>query len=313
MTSSAVTGPNKLRAYARLGNLYFFDVHLCFLVGLSVLPFAALRDGTNWISLVALLAGYFLVHHATAAFDDITGFKDGSDARNYLNNPSYLRKAESKPLITGQLELREAQWCAWGCALGGSALLIAGFLVAPYHPIWLIALALVAVLLCVQYSYGLNLSHIGGQELVLFFGFGLPVAVMSLLFTNGLTAVAVMESVLIGLWSVLTSMYSNLHDLEVDRGNGRLNIATATDDKGYARAVAGLSILEPAVVIAFVVSTTVPVLYLVALVPVFVLRAMQYRKGFGAHDALLARMYGRRIHEVGIALLVLANIYHFHR
>ncbi|MGV9674997.1 prenyltransferase [Nocardia sp. NPDC003482] len=310
--NTTALGPDKLRGYARLGNLYFFDPHLFIFAGLSLLPTAVLRDGWNWISFVLLSAGYFLVHHATAAFDDITGFKDGSDARNYLGNPSYLRKAESKPLITGQLELHEARWCAWLCAVVGVALVLTGFLLAPHHPVWLIVFSFVAILLCVQYSYGLNLSRYGGQELVLFFGFGLPVVVLYALFTGTIAAVAVMESVLIGLYSVLVSMYSNLNDLEVDRNNGRINLATTTDERGYARVVAAVAVAEPVVAIVFALTTSVSWWYPIALIPTYALRIVQYRKGFADRDPLLARQYGRRIHELGIALLVLVNIFALH-
>ncbi|MCM6773127.1 prenyltransferase [Nocardia sp. CDC159] len=310
--NTTALGPDKLRGYARLGNLYFFDPHLFIFAGLSLLPTEILSDGRNWVVFVALSLGYFLVHHATASFDDITGFKDGSDARNYLGNPSYLRKAESKPLITGQLELDEARWCAWSTAIVGGVLVFVGFLLAPHHPVWLIAFSFIAILLCVQYSYGLNLSRIGGQELVLFFGFGLPVAVFYTLFSGTLAAVAVMQAVLIGLWAVLVSAYSNMNDLEVDRSNGRLNLATTTDERGYKRIVAILSVAEPVIVICFALATSVSWWYAVALIPVYALRLVQFRKGFAARDPLLARQYGRRIHELGIALLVVVNLVVLH-
>ncbi|MBF6478065.1 UbiA family prenyltransferase [Nocardia cyriacigeorgica] len=306
MPGSMVVTTEKVGAYARLGNIYFFDQHLCFLVALSLLPYAVLRDTGNWWCMLALFAGYYLLHHATASFDDISGFRDGSDARNYLDNPNFKRKAEYKPLILGQLTLREALWCAWSCTVVGGILLTIGFIAAPFHPIWLVIFAALMVVLCLQYSYGLNLSHIGGQELVLFCGISLPVPVMYLLFTGEMKPVVIMQTLLLGLWQMLVSMYSNLRDREVDLANGRINMVTKAAPRSVERMVIGFMVAEPVVVVGFVAAAGVSPWYLAMLIPIGALRVKQFRDG--ADDALSARLLGRRILELGIALLVVLNI-----
>ena len=81
-----------VRAYGHLANVYFLDYNLGHLLVATLLPAAAVRDGRTWAALALIVVGYFLVHCAVIAFDDVTGFRDGTDARNYRDNPSALRR-----------------------------------------------------------------------------------------------------------------------------------------------------------------------------------------------------------------------------
>jgi len=297
-----------VRAYAHLSNIYFLDYNLGYLLVATLLPAAVLGEAATWPVLVLIVAGYFLVHCAVIAFDDVTGYRDGTDAKNYRDNPSALRRLRWKPLVTGELALGQALRFAWACVVVGLALLVGGVLAAPHHPLWLVVVAVAGVCVSVQYSYGMKFSHIGFQELVLFLWTAELVLVPYWALTGGVTATLVVEGSLFAFWLMMVSFYSNLRDLETDRGAGRINLATIAGERGYIRILGVLAVADLAVVAVLVVAGTLPLLLGVLLCPVFAARLVQFRVAALGRDPLLGRLLGRRLAWAGVALMTIGNL-----
>ncbi|MFC4376048.1 UbiA family prenyltransferase [Nocardia halotolerans] len=297
-----------VRAYGRLANLYFLDYNLSYPLVATLLPATVVRDTTTWVAFGIMIVGYFLVHCALIAFDDITGYRDGSDATNYRDNPSAMRRAHWKPLVTEELRLPEALRFAWTCLLVGLSLLVIGLLVAPYHPLWLIVLAVVGACISVQYSYGLKLSHIGFQELLLFFFTVELVLIPYAALTGELSARVVIEGSLFAFWLMMVSWYSNLRDCETDRGVGRINVATMTSERTYIAILGALAVADVVVVLGLIAFGTLPWIFAALLLPVFVARLVQFQLGAIKRNPLLGRMLGRRLAWAGALLMVLGNV-----
>ncbi len=297
-----------VRAYAHLANLYFLDYNLGYLLVATLLPAAIVPDGGTWAILALIVVGYFLVHCAVIAFDDVTGFRDGTDAKNYRDNPSALRRLRWKPLVTGELELPQALRFAWTCAVVGLALLVGGLLAAPHHPLWLIVVAVVGAGVSVQYSYGMKFSHIGFQEVVLFLWTAELVLVPFWALTGGVTAHLVTEGALFAFWLMMVSFYSNLRDLETDRGAGRINLATIAGERDYIRILGVLAVADLVVVAFLVVTGMLPLLLGVLLCPVFAARVVQFRIAALNRNPLLGRLLGRRLAWAGAALMAIGNL-----
>ncbi|MGN2638104.1 UbiA family prenyltransferase [Nocardia takedensis] len=297
-----------LRAYGHLANVYFLDYNLGYLLVATLLPTTVARDGGTWLALALIVVGYFLIHSAVIAFDDITGFRDGTDAKNYQDDPSALRRAKWKPLVTGELTLPRALRFAWACVGVGGALLLAGLFVAPHHPPVLIALAVLGAAVSVQYSYGMKFSHIGFQEAVLLLWTLELVLIPFWALTGGVTGRLVTEGALFAFWLMMVSMYSNMRDMATDRGAGRINLATLAGERRYIGLLGVLAVADLVVVAVLVAAGVLPVLLGVLLCPVFVARLFQFRLGALDRNPLLGRLLGRRLAWAGAILLALGNL-----
>lgn len=298
---------DRARAYAKLAKLAFFDYYLCVLVVASLLPAAALDDVRTWVVLVLFDLGWVGVVAATVTLDDVTGLRDGSDARNYDASQT-LRARDRKPLLDGRITLRQALRFGWGCAAAGAALWALTLTVAPYAPWWLWVAAALSVAVSVQYSYGLKLSYRGGQETVIWLSTGLCVLIPYGALNGELTGAAWLECFLFGLWSLMVSVYSNINDVEGDREAGRRNLATGVGPGAYRAFVAGLSAAETAAIVLVLVAGAVPPWFGLFLLPVVLLRARQARHGLLAGRVLSARKQGITIHRWGVVLLIAANL-----
>ncbi|AXE88763.1 UbiA family prenyltransferase [Streptomyces sp. Go-475] len=305
-------GRSKLGAYARLGKLSFFDFYLCVPLVWTALPGALLWQASTWLTLTLFLAGQVGVVAATVAFDDLTGVRDGSDARNYTPETGALRDLSRKPLLSGVLTVREATRFAWGAAAWGVALWTVTAATAPHQPLWACVALLYVALSSMQYSYGLKLSYRGGQELLLVSSSGLVVLLPYALVSGRVTGLVVLESVLFGLWSILVSLYSNMNDIAGDRFAGRRNLATMTGPRAYRSIIAALTLVEPGAVVAAVVLDVVPAWFLAILTPLFLARAVQVYKGVVRGEALAARVLGIKCQRLGVVLLLAGNLLAVH-
>jgi len=297
-----------VRAYGHLANVYFLDYNLGYLLVLTLLPTAVSGDGRVWPALALIIAGYFLVHCAVIALDDVTGFRDGTDAKNYQDNPSALRALRWKPLVTGELRLPQALRFSWACLLVGLALLVTGMLVAPHHPVWLIVVAVVGACVSAQYSYGMKLSHIGFQEVVLFLWTAELVLITFWALTGGVTARLVVEGTLFAFWLMMVSFYSNLRDLKTDRGAGRINLATIAGERDYIRILGVLAVADLVAVAVLVTTGTLPLFLGLLLSPVFAARLVQFRRTALNRNPLLGRLLGRRLAWAGATLMAIGNL-----
>ncbi|WFB09479.1 UbiA family prenyltransferase [Streptomyces sp. LX-29] len=296
----------RLRAYVKLGKLSFYDYYLSLFVVWVALPEPLLWEGRSWAVLALYTLGYVGVVAATVALDDVTGIRDGSDARNYSPESGALRDLSRKPLLSGALTVRQAELFGWGAALWGAVLWTATLAVAPHSAPWTAVAMLLVLLSNAQYSYGLKISYRGGQELILVTP-GLAVLLPYALLTGEVTGLIVLETVLVGLWSLLVSVYSNINDVEGDRLAGRRNLATLSSPAGYRRVVIGFHLLEPLAVGVAVAVGAVPAWFVALALPLWAGRVVQARAGLARGQVLVARMLGIRLHRWGIPLLLLGN------
>jgi 1,4-dihydroxy-2-naphthoate octaprenyltransferase len=307
---TAISAPagDRLRAYVKLAKLSFWDYYLCILVVFTLLSPAVQAEPRTWLVLILFNLGWVGVVAATVAFDDVTGYRDGSDAKNYAPSQTNLRARDRKPLLDGRLTVDQAVRFGYLCTAGGLALWAVAFAIAPFKPAWGIAAAAVCAFVFIQYSYGLKFSYRGGQEVALWLCTGLCVVVPFAMMTGELSPVAWLESFLFGLWSLMVSVYSNINDVEGDREVGRINLATQVSAKTYRLFIAGLSLLEFVVIVLALALGAAPLWFGLFLVPTVVMRAKQAYDGLIADKPLVARRAGVTIHRWGVVALLVANL-----
>ena len=298
----------RMGAYARLANLYFYDYYLCVLVVWSLLAATARFRGDTLVTLLLVDLGWVGVVAATVTFDDVTGYRDGSDDRNYAPEQATLRNRANKPLLTGDLTVGQAVRFGWAVSAFGATMWGLSIAVAPHRPGWAIPVALFVLLISVQYSYGLKLSYHRAQELVLLLSPGLLVLLPYGLLTGEPTGLVLLESYLFGLWSLLVSVYSNMNDVAGDRAAGRRNLATTCSPRAYRAVVAAISATEAAAIAFALAAGAVSWWFLAFVAPVLVIRARQVRAGLLRDDFLTARKLGITAHRVGTVVLIIANL-----
>jgi 1,4-dihydroxy-2-naphthoate polyprenyltransferase len=307
-TGSHATGSHAtVRAYARLAKLDIFDYYLSALVVWTLLTPAARLDGRNLLTLAVFFLSEVCLIAALVAFDDVTGYRDGSDAINY-GPDAPARRLARKPLLAGTLSEAEAVRFGWGAAGAGTLLCAASVVLAPNHRTWVVVAAVIYVVLCVQYSWGLKISYHGGQEA---FIAGLGVAVVlvpyGLLSAEGI-GFALVQAVLFGLGPLLFGVYSNINDITGDQRVRRPTVAATISPRGNAIFIGALSLAEAMIIIGSAAAGVAPWWFPFALLPVMVLRAVQLRIGLVRGEILLARRLGIRVHRVAVAALVVVNI-----
>lgn len=295
---------SRLRSYARLGKVGLVEIWL----GPVVAAAAALDRGapvgrTLLLSLLFLLAIAFGMG-TTHALDDVTGFRDGSDARNYAPE---RRRSQVKPLVTGDLTIRQARTFA---ALAGSAAIACIVLfcvVAEFRPWWVFVGGLAVIVLGSQYSAGINFSYriIGGGELLT----GTTLAASTLIpyaaATLAVTRTIGVESVLFGLWLVMVLMCSNSRDADDDRLVGRRTIAALTSVRGNKAAVALVFITSWCLALGSVVVGALSPVALLTLAPCVVVQCYvlsQGLRGVWRHQRNLGFM-AVRLGVIGLVMM----------
>ncbi|WP_156756578.1 UbiA family prenyltransferase [Actinokineospora pegani] len=293
--------PGRLSAYARLAKLDVWDYYLA-------LPLAwSLCGLTGLGTLLAFGVGTVLVVAAAVAFDDVTGFRDGSDARNY-GPDAPARRLARKPLLTGELTVRQATGFGWTCAALGGLLWLALGLEAP---LWTLVLLAVCFGTAIQYSYGLKISYRGAQEVFLAgFGAGLVLCGVGLV-SGTVSAMAAVQAALFGLGPLLVGVYSNTADVRGDAEVGRRTVAVLAGAAGNRAFIAALSLAEAALVVSAAGLGATPWWFAPALLPVLAVRVAQLRRGVGLGDVLGARKLGLLAHRVMVVSLFVVNLVEF--
>jgi 1,4-dihydroxy-2-naphthoate octaprenyltransferase len=299
----------KLVSYARLAKLDVYDYYLCLLVVLSAVLLPVDRfDPAVLVTLAVYGAGTVFMTAAMVAFDDLTGYRDGSDIANYTANPT-LRRSRRKPLVAGTLTEREALWFGRLTAVIGAAILAVAVLTAPYAPQWTVWLTVATFVVALQYSYGLKISYHGFQEaFIAALGWAMVLTPYGLV-TGRFDLFILVQALLFGLGPLLFGVYSNTNDITGDRAVGRPTVAALTTPRGNRRFIAALSVTE--FLLGAVASATgvAPWWFVLLMFPVTVVRARQFGLGFGPRrDILLARSCGFTAHRLSAALLVVANL-----
>ncbi|MEV7098777.1 UbiA family prenyltransferase [Amycolatopsis sp. NPDC051045] len=299
----------KLVSYARLAKLDVFDYYLSLPVVLSavLVPIAAV-DLAVLVTLGLFGLGAVLMTASLVAFDDLTGYRDGSDTANYQADPT-LRRARRKPLVTGALTEREVVRFGWLTAFAGAAVFAVAVATAPSAPQWTVWLIVANFVFGIQYSYGLKISYHGFQEAyIAALGWVMVLAPYGLI-TGRFDGFVLVQALLFGLGPLLFGVYSNTNDIAGDRSAGRPTVAALTTPRGNRRFIAALSVAEFLLGAAASATGVAPWWFVLLMLPVTVLRARQFGIGFGPRgDILRARAIGFTAHRVGAGLLVAANL-----
>ncbi len=295
------------RGYARLAKLDIFDYYLGLLIVWSLLPAGVRLDGPVLVTLALFLLSEICVVAATVAFDDVTGYRDGSDAINY-GPDAPARRLARKPLLTGELSLPEAVRFGWLALVAAAALAGAAVTVAPFRPTWVVIVTVLCLVTAVQWSWGLKLSHHGFDEVIL-----VGVGVGWLLAPYGLVGGTVsgfvaIQALVFGMGPLLFGVYSNTNDVSGDARVGRRTAATMLSPRGNAAFIAGISIVQILIIVGAPVVGLAPWWFPLAMLPVIVLRARQLDIGLRRRDILVARKLGVTAHRVAVVALIVVNL-----
>jgi 1,4-dihydroxy-2-naphthoate octaprenyltransferase len=297
---------SRLRSYTRLAKLDVYDYYLGMVVVLSAVLWQDFHPAVLR-TLALFMVGEVLVVVAMVALDDLTGFRDGSDVANYGPDAPARRKLR-KPLVAGTLTPADALRFGWATAIAGAVVWAVTAWTAPHAPLWMIVLMIGTFVFAVQYSYGIKLSYHGAQELFLAaLGWALVLLPYGLV-TGRFDGFVLTQALLFGMGPLLFGVYSNTNDIAGDRAVGRWTVAAQASPRGNALFIAALSAVEFLIGLVASLTGQAPWWFVLLLLPVTVLRARQYRIGFGQRDILRARRLGIRTHRVCVVLLVVANV-----
>jgi 1,4-dihydroxy-2-naphthoate polyprenyltransferase len=297
----------KARAYARLAKLDIFDYYLGLLIVWALLPATGRLHTWNLLILVVFALGEVAVIAAAVAFDDVTGYHDGSDATNY-GPDAPARRLARKPLLTGALSPPEAVRFGWAATAAGALLWAASVVLAPHRPTWAIAVAAICLVSFVQYSWGLKLSYYALGEVVLTI-LGMSVVLVPYGLLSGTAGgFVIVQALLFGLGPVLFGVYSNTNDIAGDARASRRTLATTLSCRGNAAYIGVVSLVETLIIIGSTVIRVAPWWFPVVMLPTMALRVIQYAIGFRRGDILRARKLGIWTHRTTVVLLVVVNL-----
>lgn len=297
---------SRARSYARLGKLDVYDYYLSILVATSAVLVSDVDIRTAPM-LVLFLLGEIATVVALVALDDVTGYRDGSDIANYGPDDP-LRKKLRKPLVAGTLTEKQALRFAWSTAGAGAVLWAASLAVAPYAPLWTVAMMAATYVIALQYSYGLKLSYHGLQEAFLVALGAVLVLAPHALATGRFSGFLLVQAVLFGIGVLMFGVYSNTNDVDGDRAVRRPTVAALTSERGNALFIGALSGSEFLIGVVASATGVAPWWFAVLMLPATALRARQYDLGFRCSDIMRARRLGFTAHRTSVALLVLANL-----
>jgi 4-hydroxybenzoate polyprenyltransferase len=270
------------------------------LAWLMLSPEALDRPGTTPAMLFFLLGSAAIVACACSA-DDIMGFRNGSDAINYTAQER-LRDIRAKPLLSGAVTERQAR--AFSVAAGAIAVAagLAAFWQLRWHaPMAAYVLYFAGFAVSVQYSAGLKISyHRGGAELLLCLTTAAGLLAPFVAVDRRWSPPAVVTALLLGLWLVMVSSYSNVNDAAGDRAAGRRTLAVSTGATVRNAVMATFLVMSVALIVALTFSTPrwPPWTPLTAL-PAMVAHARQLSAGPGRGRWLEARRLGLMAYNLG--------------
>lgn len=265
-------------ALAQLGKVRLAEIWLGPLLAWSAL--IGEGRGTPRAAAVCLLFVFVICFTmlASHSLDDITGFRDGSDQRNYAPE---RHRSQHKPLVEGRVTQKQALVFASTSVVVAASVAVGVYLLAgPRH--WAVLAGGLAVsVLGAQYSYGINFSYRipGGGELLTGLCLAGSVVVPYLAARGRLEAKPVVEGLLFGSWLVQVLACSNTTDAADDRVVGRRTVAALTSTRANLVFLTGLFTASwAAAVIAVLVGVLSP-WALVGLLPASALQGYVLRNG----------------------------------
>jgi 1,4-dihydroxy-2-naphthoate polyprenyltransferase len=297
MTDFAIDRPAssvpRWRAYWYLAK-YRVDIHLGLAIAWSLVP-ARVAFQHDTLAIVALAFVFCATISSTAiVFDDINGFRDGSDAVNYpAHDPTGYRPRTKKPLVADLLTEREAIRVGYTLAIISVVSVVLAWLIAGRGGGWWLLPALIGASVCAaQYSFGLKFSYLGAQDIVLFTSFFCTVVLPFTLMMGSVSGPALLMGSLLGLWDVQVVQFSNIPDIEADRSVGRRTMAVLLSERGHTRLILATFALIWAGSLGGIVSGYLPPIALLTLIPALLMHLKQLRVGFRPGGAMEGRIRG---------------------
>jgi 1,4-dihydroxy-2-naphthoate polyprenyltransferase len=314
--ADAMTKPDRVRparrglaaGFVRLSKLNVYQHYYGLLLAWLMVPAGTLHQLRTTAAMLLFLVSQVCVVACTAAADDLTGYRNGSDAANY--RPGDLgRNYRTKPLLTGALTERDV--VAFVAASFAVAIVagLAGFTVLGWHVPASAVVIFIVALGTTQYSAGLRVSYLpGGAESLLGAATAAGLLYPYLALARQWSAAAVIVSLILGLWLVMVSTYSNVKDAVGDAAVGRRTLATL-GAYFYKTAMLMFYLSYLGLTFALAFATNWPWWTLLTLLPVTTMRTLQLYAGPVRERWLVARKIGFLSYDVGfLGLLIPAVI-----
>jgi 1,4-dihydroxy-2-naphthoate polyprenyltransferase len=272
----------------------------------TLLPTAVVFSQRSLAVLILCLVCLAGVVAATTALDDLTGYRDGSDALNY---GAAGRGARTKPLLQGGITERSVLVFAFACE---AVALLAGFAALDVANRWTplpVALFLVPALLSPHYSWGVRISYrpLGAELLVFLATVSTLLWPYALLSRTGIGARPVAEAVLLGLWFLLVVVSENTHDVPGDHAVGRRTLSVILPRPAVRWVLAGLVAGWLAVAAGYTAAGVFTPVALALLAPTLVLH-IRHLVEAGRQRWLRGAAISFMAFNVGFAGLLVANL-----
>ncbi|HET8662286.1 MAG TPA: UbiA family prenyltransferase [Micromonosporaceae bacterium] len=296
----------KIVGFLQLGKIRIYHHAYGWLLAVLLLRLDGLVTTETAAALVVLLVMVELGQWSGGAWDDIGGYRDGSDARNYAGRPA--RTVAKKPLLTGVLTESEAVVFGIVCwVVSVACTLLAAYLLDGRAPLVAVLLMLAVQVAAVQYSAGLKLSYRPlGLETTIFFVIG-SIALMPYWFVAGdLNREILITSALFGLWFLMVVNYGNASDREGDRSVSRHTLAVMLAPERFRIVLVLLLAAEVTLLTLLFTATRINPVLAVAAVPVVALHSVQLYHGIRGKDWRKARLLGLLSLDAGCLGLALA-------
>jgi 1,4-dihydroxy-2-naphthoate octaprenyltransferase len=289
---------------ARLAKLNVYQHYFGLVLAWLMVPAAALhRPGVTAAMLLFLLSQVGVVA-CTCAADDLTGYRNGSDAANYKPG-DFGRNYRTKPLLTGALTERQVVAFVVASAAVALGAGLGGYTVLGWHVPVASVLIFFAALLTTQYSAGMRISYVpAGTEILLCLMTAAGLLYPYLAVARQVSAPAVLVSFILGLWLVMVSTYSNVKDAAGDAAVGRRTLATM-GPAVYKSAMAVFYLVYLGLTFALALATSWPWWTLLTMLPVTAMRTMQLYQGPVRGSWLVARKIGFLSYDVGFLGLLI--------
>ena len=296
-----VSWTRKLYAYAQLGKIRVYHHLYEWLLVVLLLRMDPNHPHGWFTASVLLLVLIVSAQAAACAADDITGYRDGSDAENFRKGSTGEGpKMLPKPLVSGVLSEREALVFAVGTTVVAAAALLGAFAALDWDTsIGVPIVSLLVLAMTIQYSSGIKFSYRpGGAEIHIFIVNAALLILPYWAIAGHLTTVAVLLGALAGAWFVLVVGWGNVRDREGDAAVDRRTLAVVAP-KPYRVFLVVLYLISVVLaVLPFALDLLEPV-GLLCIVPLLVLATAQMYKGAFRDDAYLAMWLGFRCIDAG--------------
>lgn len=295
-----------LNGLFRLSKLFVYQNYYGWgMAWLLLSPAAGDRSGSTPAMLLFLLGSMGIVT-CTCALDDLVGYRNGSDAKNYRSGET-KRSIRGKPLLSGAVREQEAVAFVIGSATVGVLAGLGAFWALDWQaPAEAYVLYGVGFLASVQYSAGLRLSYYpGGGETLLCLGTAAGLLAPFTAVQREWSTAPVLVALLLGIWLVMVSSYSNVNDAAGDRTVGRRTLAATTPPYVYKSAMVLFFLVSVGTVCALATTTELPWWSVLTLLPATAIHLAQLREGPLREQWLKARKLGLLAYDVGFVGLLI--------